>query len=111
MPALNFKLQFAEAVRNKTKRQTIRKLRVVPIRLGDTLYLYTGMRTKSCEKIGETFCRAAVPILIDGPIIKLAGRELPIKERSALAVNDGFLDALEMCAFFSPGLEGQLIIW
>ena len=56
MPALNFKEQFADKVESGKKSQTIRKPRKNPIEVGDTLYLYTGMRTKGCRKLGEAEC-------------------------------------------------------
>ena len=58
MPALNFQKQFAEAVESGKKRQTIRKYREDgrDPKVGDTLYLYTGMRTKQCRKLGEVEC-------------------------------------------------------
>ncbi len=58
MPALNFMKQFAPLVENGEKRQTIRKVRKHPIKVGDTLYLYTGMRTKACRKLGEVRCKS-----------------------------------------------------
>ena len=56
MPALNFQEQFAAAVESGEKRQTIRSERKRPIKVGDTLYLYTGMRTKRCRKLGSAGC-------------------------------------------------------
>lgn len=74
MPSLNFsvfvdkvELGLREPKNPLGKRQTIRKIRVLkgkphPIKLGDPLYLFTGMRTKNCrrlnlnpEKCVETF--------------------------------------------------------
>ena len=113
MPALNFKKQFAPAVRDKTKRQTIRATRKRPIRIGNTLYLYTGMRTKSCELLATTSCRLAVPILINRSThtVYLAGRDLPRKEQVALARNDGFTSLADFYLFFGDDFTGQLIIW
>src|ERR1051326_4822817 len=69
MPALNFKKQFVPAIRAgisksknfklQPKRQTIRAIRKRPIVKGDTLYLYTGMRTRNCALIGEAVCKDA----------------------------------------------------
>jgi len=52
MPAFNFTV-FTEKVRSGEKRQTIRKPRKRTPRVGQTAYLYRGMRTKDCEKLGE----------------------------------------------------------
>ena len=55
---------------------TIRAPRKRPIHVGDTLYLYTGMRTKACRRLCTVTCMAKLPILIDGESVVLAGREL-----------------------------------
>ena len=69
MPALNFQKQFAAIVESGQKRQTIRAYRKGgrDPKPGDTLYLYTGMRTKQCRKLGEVRCQSAWPIRIYKP--------------------------------------------
>jgi hypothetical protein len=66
MPALSFQKQFVDAVESGEKRQTIRKYRKDgrDPKPGDTLYLYTGMRTKACRKLGEAKCLSAAEIRI-----------------------------------------------
>jgi hypothetical protein len=58
---------------------------------GDTVYLYFGMRTKWCRKLGEAKCIRTVPITIfaDGRIL-LNGVWLSLKERDEFAWKDGF---------------------
>jgi hypothetical protein len=51
MPAFNYKKQFAELVATGRKRQTIRAMRKRPIKVGDKLYHFTGMRTKQCSQL------------------------------------------------------------
>jgi len=120
MPALNFKAQFADAVESGMKRQTIRATRKRPINVGDKLYLYTGMRTKQCRKLGEAVCRAAVPLTMqlhagDFYRFKLAGRVMTTFEKDSLALADGFRDFDRLAAWFEQthGLpfEGQVIRW
>jgi hypothetical protein len=53
MPALNFRPQFADLVSSGQKTQTIRQVRKCPIKVGDTLWLYTGMRTKQCRLLAD----------------------------------------------------------
>lgn len=49
----------------RPKRQTIRAIgKRRHARPGETLQLYTAMRTKQCEKIGEARCIAVLPIRI-----------------------------------------------
>lgn len=67
MPAINFKKQFAPAVESGEKRQTIRARRQDgrdPV-AGQTLYLYTGIRTKGCRKLGEVTCKETQQITIE----------------------------------------------
>lgn len=77
MALLNFQKQFADLIEAGTKRQTIRAARKYPIKVGDKLYLYTGLRTKYCRKLktkfdkidekGKTFviCKSVQDIIIE----------------------------------------------
>ena len=51
MPALNFQRRFVSKIESGEKRGTIREKRKIPFKVGDPLYLYTGMRTSKCESI------------------------------------------------------------
>jgi hypothetical protein len=129
MPAYNFKRVFADCVRAgvdqafaarhpevRPKRQTIRQRRKRRTRVGETLYLYVGQRTKRCEKLGETTCKAVVPIVIhaDGAV-DLGGQKLTNEEREALARNDGFEGLDDFYGFFEQGyglpFEGVVLKW
>jgi len=116
MPALNFQKQFAEKVRSGKKLQTIRAFRKRPFEVGDKLYLYTGLRTKICKKLGEALCSDVANIdIIDCETIKIDGSELSKSLRDEMAVNDGFKDFQQMVEWFNEthGLPfvGQLIKW
>ena len=134
MPALNFKPQFAPMVRAgidtefakanpgiHPKRQTIRATRKNPIKEGDTLYLYTGMRTKNCEKLGEAICKEVEKIKIWKTqqniffVIWIDDELLSTTDKEILAKNDGFESWEELVNFFKTthGLpfNGQLIKW
>ena len=50
MPSLNFTI-FVGKIEDGTKRQTIRLARKRPVKVGDYLYFFTGMRTKKCRKL------------------------------------------------------------
>lgn len=111
MPQLNFKSQFKAAVLIGTKCQTIRAPRKTPIKVGDPLYLYTGMRTKQCQQIR---------IDVDGVLameVQIDGRLLKFSEIQDLAERDGFgkYGASKFAQFFqnNHGLpfSGQLIKW
>jgi len=118
MPALNFKKVFKNKIVTGAKRSTIRAFRKdgrdpCP---GQTLFLYTGMRTKSCEKLGQEICRRTRPIRIqaDG-VIQAGGKPMSARERLALFRVDGFDSPADFFDFFETthGLpfEGVLIEW
>ena len=123
MPTLSFKKQFAEAVASGEKRQTIRAPRKRPFKKGDRLYLYTGMRTKACRKLGEAVASTvqdisigthdgepAVAVGVDHGFFVLKGEDL-----KRFAKRDGFDSTEEFLEFFrinhGPKFLGQLIMW
>jgi len=115
MPALNFKRRFAGQVAQGLKRQSIRGMRKRPFRVGDRLYLYTGMRTKGCRKLGEAIAKAVREIRIADAEVKLDGVPLSPRATGDLARADGFGSVGELKDFFraNHGLpfRGQLIQW
>jgi hypothetical protein len=111
MPAINFKKEFVDAVKDGSKAQTIRATRKVPIKVGDILYLYTGMRTKQCEKIGEVVCKSVHDIEINDIGIMVDGSYLNPSECYRLAIADGFENTQAFLKFFKPPFKGQLIKW
>ena len=94
MPAYSFKERFVPLILDGTKRQTIRKKRKGQAKIGSTLYLYFGMRTKWCKKLKETPCVDVKEIVItqDGKIF-VGGKKLTWTQRDVLAYNDGFRKA------------------
>jgi hypothetical protein len=115
MPNLNFKSQFAPAVESGEKRQSIQPKRKIPIKPGDTLHLYTGMRTKQCRKLGRATCTKTRPIHIRTGRVILDGQNLTLFQIMRLAENDGFEKWKDFFGFFRKqyGLpfEGDLIQW
>ena len=115
MPALNFQKQFASAVELGQKSQTIRAPRKRPFQVGDTLYLYTGMRTKVCRKLGEVKCTGVWSIRIERN--NLIVDDVPYKKgaRNMVATQDGFDNFEGMADWFlkTHGLpfDGTLIQW
>lgn len=127
MPLLGFRPRFGPAILDGVKRQTIRAPRKDArphAREGDTLHLYTGLRTKNARKLGTATClgvdevymnfqRNAVTVTTD-----LGVR--PILSFDALddfAKADGLEDWADMKATFAAlhgdGVEfrGALIRW
>ncbi len=117
MPSLNFMERFAGMVERGEKLQTIRRVRKRPIKVGDTLQLYTGQRSKACRKLGEGRCVQVREIRLTaiGFSDRIEGEILSPQQRLRLANRDGFSTAAEFLAFFADhyGLpfEGVLIEW
>lgn len=102
MPAYNFRKEFSPMIKSGRKPHTIRKCRKRPTKRGDKLFLYTGMRTKYCEKIAEAVCTNVLPVTIypTEKRIELARAELGAEDVKDLAYRDGFDDVDSFFAFF-----------
>jgi hypothetical protein len=118
MPLLNFKPQFVEPIRSGRKCHTIRARRLIPIKPGDNLYLYVGLRHKGAERIlpEPVKCSRVESIAIDATttgMVTLGGVPLTYDERELLAVADGFRNWDEMLEFWEGRLPfvGQIIHW
>ena len=117
MPALNFIKQLAPKVKDGSKRTTIRAYRKDGRnpRPGQTLYLYTGMRTKSCKKLREEICKHTEQIVIDRHGINLKGDWLKSYDAMKVIRADGFDTFDEMLFHFVKYYElpftGLLIKW
>lgn len=116
MPALSFKKQFIGRITRGEKSQTIRAERKRPFKKGDRLFLYTAMRTKQCQKLGEADCLKVAEIGISQKgEVTIEKMRLSEDQKNHLAVDDGFNTAKEMVTWFEKthGLpfKGQLILW
>lgn len=79
------------------------------------MQLYTAMRTKQCQKIGDATCVYVAAIKIDVLKTKLKFSDFVV-DPEAFARADGFAGAADMHAFWlkehGPGkFEGVLIRW
>lgn len=117
MVAINFKRQFADKVRDGSKRQTIRKERKRPIVTGTKLQLYVAQRSSNAEKMLDTVCTKTEAIFIDvgGAWVMVGGRDLTFEQKQELAHADGFKDWGALLEFiqYSYGLpfDGRVIHW
>lgn len=126
MPALNFMKRFAPLVElglkdpehHKAKRQTIRARRKDgrDPREGQQLYLFTGMRTKGCRRLGEVECKSVQQFTIEENLAIYTGAHcLTVGEEEWFARADGFATRGEFLDFFrkTHGLpfHGLLIKW
>lgn len=116
MTAINFTM-FPEKVADGSKRQTIRT--DTKAKAGDALQLYTGMRTKSCRKLGDGVCKTVALVSLFEPHafrhdsgVWLTGIGL-----EEFAQADGFATYADMWAFFRKRANaqgeyrGKLIKW
>jgi len=108
MPAYNFQARFVPKILAGTKPHTIRKRRKHPTKVGDILWLYSGMRTKTCKLIAGAPCVRVEPIVI-----------WPFEERVAanidfsivqLAYGDGFDGLPEFFDFFRRTYREKVLI-
>ena len=104
MVAFNFSV-FVDKVEAREKRMTIRKKQRA--KKGDSIQLYTGMRTKDCRKLVEedAVCLGSCPVEISENIIQcytnLFGIEQWIHQREEdFAKMDGFETFEDMKSFF-----------
>jgi hypothetical protein len=115
MPSFNFKKQFAGLVEAGVKTQTIRQMRKRPIRVGDDLYLFTGLRTSKCRRLITTVATEVIAITIDHDEVVLGCDPLRRDQVCELAKADGFESVSEFKDFFSSHYGfpffGQLIKW
>ena len=99
-------------VEDGRKRQTIRLPRKRKTVKGDILYLYTGMRTKACRKLGEAKCKSVMGIMLfsNGDVYWRDHRWLKKSEIQRIAKDDGFDNAEKFYTFFEThyGLPAKL---
>lgn len=112
MVALNFKKQFEEAIVSGRKRQTVRAPRKRPIRAGQGLQLYVGLRTRGARKIADAVCTSTHPIsILPGGRMRVAGAWITKEMKEQFARSDGFDSLDEFLAFFDLPFEGRVILW
>ena len=120
MPALNF-TRFVDQVEDGRKTQTIRATRKRPIKVGDKLHLFTGMRRHGCRRLSpskgvECYYTADIEIRRDpeGVSILVDARRY-FALAYALISDDGFEDAHSFFDYFVPKVgdvfKGQIIRW
>ncbi|NUQ86290.1 MAG: hypothetical protein HUU11_16415 [Anaerolineales bacterium] len=121
MPAYNFQRQFVKPILEGNKPHTIRRRRKRPTKVGDVLYMYTGLRTKKARLFAEAVCIDVVPVTIY-PFrgeVWMTVNDLPIwmdgLEMRRLARRDGFESVSDFFEFFErykkECLDDFEIIW
>lgn len=102
MTTYNFEPRFAPLILSGAKFSTIRRTAAV---VGSTAHLFTGMRTKDCQRLGAHEIIACRPIMLgrkdNGQVsIKLGARQVSLSEMMAIALGDGFHTPAEMVSWF-----------
>jgi len=100
---LGFKPRFKEPIQLGTKVFTMRKKRKIEPKIGETLFMYTGLRTPKCELISnkeklistqkawvKIECRIGDVVYSDSLKICIDGRALSDIEISEFVKYDGF---------------------
>ncbi|MCP4702533.1 MAG: hypothetical protein GY862_37595 [Gammaproteobacteria bacterium] len=115
MPAYNFKRCFVHDVVTGRKSMTIRPLRKRATKPGDTLYLYTGMRSKSCQLLRKEECLRVTPVRITARTVTLGTCQQYKSEIDRLALLDGFSCKAEFFEFYRKQckfpFKGEMIEW
>lgn len=124
MPAFNFKKQFAPKIEDGTKVSTIRADRKdgrQHCKKGDTIALYTGMRTKVCQLLKRVVVTYTVRVTVqeDGFLYRspdgYTAGQYNKEALDNLAKDEGFACWCDMTSFFKEthGLPftGTYIRW
>lgn len=127
MTATNFKRQFVNDILSGRKTQTFRPKGKRLYRVGQPLWLYTGMQTKQCELVKKTVISRVEFYLFVLPGASLK-RELDLyltvprkyliapQNYSAIAMRDGFKSKEEFDRFFinqyslKPGSSKEMVL-
>ena len=115
MPALNFQKRIVSKILSGEKRQTIRAKRKNPIKVNDTLRLWTGQRTKRAKHLIDVQCGDILDIEITENEIIINDISIIGELKDITAQADGFKDWYDMKEWFEKihGLpfKGNLIVW
>lgn len=120
MPALNFQTQFAPKILAGQKPFTLRAPRKDgrDPKAGQTLFLFTAMRTKQCRKIAEKPCRFSVTVYLAWRLITIPtiGDVDKLELLELFSRLDGFPSYAAFCRFHkvTVGMQPKpmrLIAW
>lgn len=97
--------EYAWRTRIKPKTTTIRAMRKKPFQKGDALYLFSGQRTKNCQRLGKVTCRKTEEFVIKEELpgifnIIINGANLSVEAAQNVALEDGFTALGEMIKWF-----------
>jgi hypothetical protein len=122
MGLYNFQARFVPFIQSGNKTHTIRSIRKNPDKPGNTLHLYTGLRTKKatrilppvqCVKVEEIEIKDGIFGDENHASVCVDGIDLDRSERETLARRDGFPSFEAMIQFWRGRLpfRGHIIHW
>lgn len=131
MGLYNFQKRFAPMILSGEKQHTIRAVRKHPDKPGNTMHLFTGLRTKKTQLLMRVPCVKVDEIVIEMqkakgpgvltrgllfPHVLINGEDLSRDELEALARSDGFRNFPEMILFWREPknrlpFKGHIIYW
>lgn len=107
---LGFKERFKQPILDGTKKFTIRERRKIESKIGETLYMYTGLRTSECEKITDKHKLVSIQ-LVDIEIkigmfsilvsVSVDGRHLRYDELLQFYICDGFNGEVDFVRYWT----------
>ena len=100
MTAFNFQPQFVPLIKSGEKRSTIRQTK--RCKVGDSMQLYTGQRTRTCKKIMDVECIGTAKIVINRHSIwRICKKEgIVCVNKMFLHEQEGFINAQQFLDFF-----------
>jgi hypothetical protein len=111
---LGFKKQFKSPIKKEIKGFTLRDERKNTPKIGETLYMYTGLRTKACELITSNYTLKYIyPVKIEifrKPIllkidIQINGNTLSKRDLKDFVLMDGFKSVYDFLEYWTEGKE------
>lgn len=129
---IGFKEQFVEPILDDLKNHTIREDATNRWKVGMTMHMATGVRTKKYKQFAEKICTGIQKIEIKwknpppdyshlGRSVKVFIDDINVSDKwfedtdemivEVLAKNDGFNDLVDFFGWFSEDFTGKLIHW
>ncbi len=114
MPALNFKKQFIPHVLSEDKPGTVRQVRLEgEIKTGQTVSIYSGMRTRQCKKYGTKEDVRVYPIALD-----LKNRKVTLDGVELVFIIQNWFTTIDICGseddfwqFFTAQNYQRPLVW
>lgn len=112
---IGFNKQFVAKIKRGTKIHTIREDKHNRWKVGMTMHMATGVRTKNCKEFARKKCISVQKIRIkyysNYIHVKIGNRVLSDGEVIRLACNDGFAGVKYFKEWFNRDFVGKIVHW